>query len=154
MPGGRQPSGFHRENPDTSRGMSPATDARPASGEAQGPYPSVEQKLHTSPPPLLPVSEVPAISRRARALGIPLDGIPGPQNAVTDLSGVQVGHVILIQEDDPRSGRGAARTAVTVILPRGKDSSPSFAEWFSLNGNGELTGTAWIDESGLLDRPL
>ena len=96
----------------------------------------------------------PMTSRRARALGIPLDGIPGPQNAITDVSGVEVGHVTLIQEGDPRSGRGTARTGVTAILPRGRDSSACFAGWFSLNGNGELTGTAWIDESGLLDGPV
>jgi D-aminopeptidase len=91
---------------------------------------------------------------RARGWGIPLEGTPGPQNAITDVPGVEVGHVTLIQDGERKSGRGTIRTGVTAILPRGRDPAPCFAGWFSLNGNGELTGTAWIDESGLLDGPI
>lgn len=83
-----------------------------------------------------------------------MDGIPGPQNAITDVPGVEVGHVTLVHEGDPVSGQGTARTGVTAVLPRGKNATPAFAGWFSMNGNGELTGTAWIDESGLLDGPV
>ncbi len=75
-------------------------------------------------------------------------GVPGPWNAITDVPGVEVGHVTLIQGD-------SVRTGVTAILPRGKDNaSPAYAGWFSLNGNGEMTGTAWIEESGLLSGPV
>jgi D-aminopeptidase len=93
-------------------------------------------------------------SPRARALGIPLEGIPGPLNAITDVAGVEVGHVTLLHDGDRETGRGTSRTGVTAILPRGKDPTPCFAGWYSLNGNGELTGTAWVDESGLLDGPI
>jgi len=85
---------------------------------------------------------------RARDLGIPFEGIPGPLNAITDVGGVEVGMTTLIE------GEGV-RTGVTAILPRGQASSdPVFAGWFSLNGNGEMTGTTWIDEAGLLDSPV
>jgi D-aminopeptidase len=90
---------------------------------------------------------------RARDLGVPFDGVPGPFNAITDVPGVTVGQVTLI-EDLPDQRR--VRTGVTAILPRGNDSlnTPAFAGWFSLNGNGEMTGTAWIDESGQLEGPV
>ncbi|MGH8242241.1 MAG: P1 family peptidase [Steroidobacteraceae bacterium] len=90
---------------------------------------------------------------RARDLGVPFEGTPGPLNAITDVAGVEVGHVTLIE--DFADGR-KVRTGVTAILPRGKADlrTPAFAGWFSLNGNGEMTGTAWLEESGLLDGPV
>ena len=93
---------------------------------------------------------------RARDLGVPFDGMPGPLNAITDISGVEVGHVTLIEgEGELRVGEGPVRTGVTVILPRGATSKdPVFAGWFSLNGNGEMTGTAWVEESGFLEGPI
>jgi L-aminopeptidase/D-esterase-like protein len=93
---------------------------------------------------------------RARELGVPFEGTPGALNAITDVSGVEVGHTTLIRGDGKLVvGQGPVRTGVTAILPRGKDSLDSvFAAWFPLNGNGELTGAAWIDESGLLEGPI
>ena len=90
---------------------------------------------------------------RARDLGIPFDGTPGPFNAITDVAGVTVGHHTLI-EDLP-NGR-SARTGVTAILPLGRDSlmHPVFGAWFSLNGCGEMTGTTWLEESGQLEGPV
>ncbi|MGD0922405.1 MAG: P1 family peptidase [Terriglobia bacterium] len=93
---------------------------------------------------------------RARDLGIPFDGTPGPLNAITDVKGVEVGHTTLISGDGKLTvGKGPVRTGVTAILPRGKQSSdPVFAGWFSLNGNGEMTGTTWVEESGFLEGPV
>ncbi|MGE3806570.1 MAG: P1 family peptidase [Gemmataceae bacterium] len=93
---------------------------------------------------------------RARALGIPLEGTPGPLNAITDVKGVEVGHSTLIQGKGKLDvGVGPVRTGVTAILPRGKQSAdPCFAGFFSLNGNGEMTGTAWVEESGFLESPI
>jgi L-aminopeptidase/D-esterase-like protein len=93
---------------------------------------------------------------RARDLGVPFDGTPGPLNAVTDVAGVAVGHTTIIAGDGPlKVGTGPVRTGVTAILPRGKDSTDRvFAGWFSLNGNGEMTGTTWIEESGFLEGPV
>ncbi len=93
---------------------------------------------------------------RARDLGVPFDGSPGPHNAITDVRGVEVGHTTLISGSGPLvRGKGPVRTGVTAVLPRGKGSSdPVFAAWFSLNGNGEMTGTAWIEESGFLQGPV
>lgn len=94
---------------------------------------------------------------RARDLGIPFDGTPGPFNAITDVAGVEVGHLTLISgEGKLEPGRGPIRTGVTAILPRGKDAKapPVFAGTYSLNGNGEMTGTAWIEESGFLEGPI
>ncbi len=90
---------------------------------------------------------------RARDLGVPFDGTPGPLNAITDVAGVTVGHATLI-EDLP-DGR-AVRTGVTAVLPRGEDTlqRPVFGGWFALNGNGEMTGTTWIEESGQLEGPV
>src|SRR5277367_1428201 len=87
---------------------------------------------------------------RARDLGVPFDGTPGPLNAITDVKGVEVGHTTLISGNGPLVvGVGPVRTGVTAILPRGKDSKDSvFAGWFTLNGNGEMTGTTWLEESG------
>jgi L-aminopeptidase/D-esterase-like protein len=85
---------------------------------------------------------------RARDLGIPFEGIPGNFNAITDVDGVEVGMRTLIEGE-------TCRTGVTVIHPRGKnDCDPVFAGWFPLNGNGEMTGTAWIDEGGFLEGPI
>ncbi len=93
---------------------------------------------------------------RARDLGIPFDGTPGAFNAITDVKGVEVGHATLISgEGKLQVGVGPVRTGVTAIHPRGKTSNdPVFAGWFSLNGNGEMTGTTWIEESGFLEGPV
>ena len=93
---------------------------------------------------------------RARDLGVPFDGTPGPLNAITDVSEVEVGVTTLIRGNgELKVGEGPVRTGVTVILPRGKRSSdPVFAGWFSLNGNGEMTGTTWVEESGFLEGPV
>src|SRR6266568_3718945 len=93
---------------------------------------------------------------RARDLGVPFDGKPGPLNAITDVKGVEVGHTTLISGQGAlKVGLGPVRTGVTAILPRGRDSNdPVFAGYFSLNGNGEMTGTHWVDDSGFLDGPV
>jgi L-aminopeptidase/D-esterase-like protein len=93
---------------------------------------------------------------RARDLGVPFDGNPGPLNAISDVKGVEVGETTLISGDGPlKVGIGPVRTGVTAILPRGRDSrDPVFAGYFSLNGNGEMTGTHWVDDSGFLDGPI
>jgi L-aminopeptidase/D-esterase-like protein len=94
---------------------------------------------------------------RARDLGIPLDGTPGPLNAITDVPGVEVGHsTIRSGEGKLKVGVGPVRTGVTAILPRGAQSSADlvFAGWFSLNGNGEMTGTTWVEESGFMEGPI
>src|SRR5256884_3741083 len=94
---------------------------------------------------------------RARDLGIPFDGTPGKFNAITDVPGVEVGYTTLISgEGKLEVGKGPVRTGVTAILPRGRDAmnDPVFAGFFSLNGNGEMTGTAWIEESGFLEGPV
>jgi L-aminopeptidase/D-esterase-like protein len=97
-----------------------------------------------------------AAKPRARDLGGPFDGTPGPLNAITDVKGVEVGHTTLISGSGKLVvGKGPVRTGVTAVLPRGKDSlDPVFGAWFALNGNGEMTGTAWLDESGVLDGPV
>ena len=119
----------------------------PAPGElaAQQPRPR--------PPRSAPVA---AGAERARDLGIPLDGTPGPLDAITDVPGVAVGHSTIIRGSGRLvQGKGPVRTGVTAVFPRGKgDLSPVFAGWFSLNGNGEMTGTAWIDDYGLLFYPI
>src|SRR5246127_2361977 len=94
---------------------------------------------------------------RARDLGVPFDGTPGKLDAITDVSGVLVGHTTLISgEGKLQIGKGPVRTGVTAILPRGKDSMNDavFAGWFSQNGNGEMTGTSWVEESGFLTGPV
>ena len=90
---------------------------------------------------------------RARDLGVPFDGEPGPLNAITDVAGVAVGHTTVIE--DFANGH-KARTGVTAILPRGRADirTPVFGGWFSLNGNGEMTGTTWIDEGGFMEGPV
>jgi L-aminopeptidase/D-esterase-like protein len=93
---------------------------------------------------------------RARELGIPLDGTPGSLDAITDVPGVAVGHATIVRGTGPlRVGVGPVRTGVTAVFPRGTtDLGPVFAGWFSLNGNGEMTGTPWIDDYGLLLYPI
>ena len=93
---------------------------------------------------------------RARDLGVPFDGTPGPNNAITDVRGVEVGHTTLISGDGKLVvGKGPVRTGVTAIHPRGKTSNDAvFAAWFTLNGNGEMTGTTWVDDSGFLNGPV
>jgi len=92
---------------------------------------------------------------RARDLGIAFEGEPGPLNAITDVSGVAVGHVTLVEGEGALTvGKGPVRTGVTAILPTGKSWRPVFAAWHSFNGNGEMTGTAWIEESGFLEEPI
>jgi D-aminopeptidase len=88
---------------------------------------------------------------RARDLGVPFDGTPGPLNAITDVAGVEVGHTTLISGE----GKAAVRTGVTAILTRGKKSQdPVFGGWFAENGNGEMTGTTWLEEGGFLEGPV
>ncbi|MEY2565123.1 MAG: D-aminopeptidase [Verrucomicrobiota bacterium] len=92
---------------------------------------------------------------RARALGLPFDGTPGAFNSITDVAGVEVGYTTLISgEGKLEAGKGPVRTGVTAILPRGKTDDPVYAGVFSLNGNGEMTGTAWIEEGGFLEGPI
>jgi len=101
--------------------------------------------------------EHPPAKPRARDLGVPFDGTPGALNAITDVAGVLVGHTTLISgEGRLQVGKGPVRTGVTAVLPRGKDSmnNPVFAGWWSLNGNGEMTGTTWVEESGFLEGPV
>jgi D-aminopeptidase len=96
------------------------------------------------------------VKPRARDLGIPFDGMPGPLDAITDVAGVEVGDTTLISGSGKLVvGQGPVRTGVTAILPRGKTmTDPVFAGWFSLNGNGEMTGTTWVEESGFLEGPV
>ena len=94
---------------------------------------------------------------RARDLGIPFEGKPGKFNAITDVASVEVGYTTLMSGDGKLEvGKGPVRTGVTAVLPRGHASlnDPVYAGFFSLNGNGEMTGTAWVDESGFLEGPI
>lgn len=93
---------------------------------------------------------------RARDLGVPFDGTPGPNNAITDVLGVEVGFKTLISGEGPLlRGKGPVRTGVTAILPRGKnDARAVFAGFFAGNGNGDMTGTHWVEESGVLETPI
>jgi L-aminopeptidase/D-esterase-like protein len=93
---------------------------------------------------------------RARDLGVPFEGTPGPLNAITDVRDVEVGHTTLISGNGPlKVGVGPVRTGVTAVLPRGRENSdPVFAGWFTENGNGEMTGTTWVEESGFLEGPV
>jgi D-aminopeptidase len=93
---------------------------------------------------------------RARDLGIPFEGTPGPLNAITDVAGVEVGHVTLNKGHGAlKVGEGPVRTGVTAIHPRGKNSiSPVFGGWFTLNASGEMTGTTWLEERGIVDGPI
>jgi D-aminopeptidase len=93
---------------------------------------------------------------RARDLGVPFEGQPGELNAITDVRGVEVGHVTLFEGNGGLSvGQGPVRTGVTIIHPRGKDSTEGvFGGWFTLNASGEMTGTTWLEERGLLEGPI
>jgi len=107
--------------------------------------------------PLLAAMQVAVAQKpRARDLGIPLEGTPGPLDAITDVRGVEVGQTTLISGSGKLVvGKGPVRTGVTVIHPRGKASpDPVFGAWFTLNGNGEMTGTTWLQESGILEGPV
>src|SRR6266498_3039494 len=106
-------------------------------------------------PPATPAVESKTV--RARDLGIPFEGTPGKLNAITDVPGVEVGYTTLISgEGRLEVGKGPVRTGVTAILPRGRASlnDPVYAGFFSLNGNGEMTGTPWVEESGFLEGPI
>ena len=93
---------------------------------------------------------------REHDLKLPIGGTPGPLNAITDVKGVEVGHATIIAGSGKLVvGQGPVRTGVTVVHPRGKSNAdPVFASWFTLNGNGEMTGTTWIQESGYLEGPI
>jgi len=93
---------------------------------------------------------------RARDLGIPFEGSPGPLNAITDVKGIEVGYATLQRGDGAlRKGEGPVRTGVTAILPRGKANHDSvFGAWFTLNAAGEMTGTTWLEERGFLEGPI
>ena len=107
---------------------------------------------------LITATSLPAQKPRARELGISaqIGGTPGPLDAITDVAGVEVGHTTLISGKRKLVvGKGPVRTGVTVIHPRGKRSNdPVFGAWFTLNGNGEMTGTTWLQESGILEGPI
>ena len=92
---------------------------------------------------------------RARDLGVQFEGVPGKFNAITDVKGAEVGHSTIITGSGKNIiGKGPVRTGVTAIFPRGKKFNPVYANWYSLNGNGEMTGTTWITESGFLETPI
>ena len=98
-----------------------------------------------------------SVKPRARDLGVPFPGKPGPLNAITDVAGIEVGEITLISGSGKlKVGEGPVRTGVTAILPRGKNAplDPVFAGWSTLNGNGEMTGTTWVEESGQLWGPI
>ncbi len=105
---------------------------------------------------MVPMSLQAQTRPRAQDLGIVFGGTPGLHNAITDVAGVEVGHTTLISgEGRLVVGKGPVRTGVTVILPRGKTSSdPVFGAWFTLNGNGEMTGTTWLQEGGFIEDPI
>ena len=106
--------------------------------------------------PLLALLFTAAAEPRARDLGVPFEGTPGPLNAITDVAGVEVGHTTLIRGHGKLvTGKGPVRTGVTAILPRGKKSNtPVFGGWFTLNAAGEMTGTTWLEERGFIDGPI
>ena len=92
--------------------------------------------------------------RRARDLGIPFEGGPGPLNAITDIPSVAVGFTTLIAgEGRLQVGKGPVRTGVSAIVPRAT-GDPVFGGWYALNGNGEMTGTTWVEESGFVEGPI
>lgn len=92
---------------------------------------------------------------RARDIGIPFNGTPGKFNNITDVKGVEVGYSTIISGTGKNiRGNGPVRTGVTAILPRGHHNNPVYANWYTLNGNGEMTGTTWLTESGFLEGPV
>ena len=117
-----------------------------ALAQAQGPIAAPDSRPHA------------AVPVRARDLGVPFEGTPGANNAITDVSGVEVGFTTLISGDGNAPlvvGQGPVRTGVTAVLPRGKNNKdPVFAGFFSQNGNGEMTGTEWLLEGGFLEGPV
>jgi D-aminopeptidase len=99
---------------------------------------------------VLLVMAVTMFAQRARDIGVPFDGKPGPLNAITDIAGIEVGHSTIISDGPP----SVARTGVTAVFPRGRKSKDlPFAAWETLNANGEMTGTVWLQESGFLEGP-
>ena len=112
--------------------------------------------LAIAAPVLAPATGIDAQTKpRARDLGVPFAGTPGPLNAITDVAGVEVGHTTLIDGSGPLVvGRGPVRTGVTAIWPRGKAWQPVFAGWFAGNGFGEMTGAPWVVEGGVLGGPV
>ena len=135
-----------------------AVGLAPSRGEASNdrtatPVPSVAPMSAAASQASSVAAKATAPAPRARDLGIPFDGKPGPLNAITDVQGVQIGQVTLI-EDLPDGHK--VRTGLTAILPRGHDTydTPVFGGWSPLNGNGEMTGTAWIDEGGEVEGPI
>lgn len=110
------------------------------------------------PVPQAPSAAAASSKPRARELGLSaaIGGRPGTLDAITDVAGVEVGHTTLISGEGPLVvGKGPVRTGVTVVHPRGKsDADPVFGAWFTLNGNGEMTGTTWLEESGILEGPV
>ena len=115
----------------------------------------VEAREPQQSPPVKSTSEKKTV--RARDLGVPFDGTPGQLNAITDVVGVEVGYATIIRgEGKLVVGKGPVRTGVTAVIPRGHDSlnDPVYAAVFSLNGNGEMTGTHWVEESGFLEGPV
>ncbi len=115
---------------------------------------SGREPIKSSPPVRAPI-ETKQI--RARDFGVPFDGTPGKLNSITDVPGVEVGYTTLIEgEGKLEVGKGPVRTGVTAIIPRGHNSlnDPVYAGYSSLNGNGEMTGTAWVEESGFLEGPV
>lgn len=104
---------------------------------------------------LITTFPVDAKKNRARDLGIPFAGETGSYNTITDVKGVEVGYSTIISgEGSSTAGKGPIRTGVTAIFPRGKKFNPVYANWYSLNGNGEMTGTTWVTESGFLETPI
>src|SRR4029079_17007024 len=93
---------------------------------------------------------------REHDLKLPIGGTPGALDAITDVAGVEVGQTTLVSGSGKLvGGKGPVRTGVTIVHPRGKNNlDPVFAAWFTLNGNGEMTGTTWVQESGLLEGPV
>lgn len=118
---------------------------------------SAREPITSAPPKIETPSGATGSAVRARDLGVPFDGRPGPLNAITDVSGVEVGYTTLVRgEGKLEVGKGPVRTGVTAVIPRGRASlnDPVYAGVFSLNGNGEMTGTAWVEESGFLEGPV
>lgn len=104
---------------------------------------------------ILPLLTMAQKNIRARDLGVPFDGTTGKYNAITDVEGVEVGYTTLIDGNGSlQKGVGPVRTGVTAIFPAGKKYTPVFANWYTLNGNGDMTGTHWITESGFLETPI
>ena len=100
-------------------------------------------------------SSIAAQKPRARDIGIPFNGTPGKYNAITDVKGIEVGYSTIISGNGKNiRGKGPVRTGVTAILPRGHNNNPVYANWYTLNGNGEMTGTTWLTESGFLEGPI